>query len=177
MRFSPFVFSMPSYVITLPTGATNYSTLLPIYASAGVSARLIGFDAEAIWHAADPLQLSLTVSYTRGDNLTGQTALPVIPPLRAKFDVRYAISSLTIGASCEVAAGQDRVAPFESPTAGYGTLSVFTQWILPTTDFTHTFNFSASNLLDQEYRNHLSRARSILPESGRNFRIMYKIYF
>jgi hypothetical protein len=33
------------------------------------------------------------------------------------------------------------------------------------------------NIADTEYRNHLSRVKSIAPEAGRNFRIAYRLTY
>ena len=33
------------------------------------------------------------------------------------------------------------------------------------------------NLADVEYYNHLSRVKSVMPEPGRNIKLLYKVYF
>ena len=54
---------------------------------------------------------------------------------------------------------------------------LFAQYSLTAGDMIHNISLSADNLFDTEYRNHLSRIKSILPEAGRNLRLSYKLHF
>ena len=72
---------------------------------------------------------------------------------------------------------QKRVDEFEEPTDGYFVLNGFGQYAISQSELIHTFSISLDNILNTEYRNHLSRVKSILPEAGRNFRLTYKLYF
>ena len=41
----------------------------------------------------------------------------------------------------------------------------------------HTLTLRVDNLLDQEYRDHLSRVKQIMPEAGRNVSLLYRVTF
>jgi iron complex outermembrane receptor protein len=41
----------------------------------------------------------------------------------------------------------------------------------------HTVALTAENVTDTEYRMHLSRVKSIMPEPGRNVKVLYRVYF
>jgi iron complex outermembrane receptor protein len=41
----------------------------------------------------------------------------------------------------------------------------------------HTLTLRVDNLLDQEYRDHLSRVKAVLPEAGRNVSLLYRVAF
>ena len=41
----------------------------------------------------------------------------------------------------------------------------------------HTFALTLENATDAVYRNHLNRVKEILPEPGRNLRLLHKVFF
>jgi iron complex outermembrane receptor protein len=41
----------------------------------------------------------------------------------------------------------------------------------------HTLTLRVDNVLDQEYRDHLSRVKAFLPEAGRNLSLLYRVAF
>jgi iron complex outermembrane receptor protein len=41
----------------------------------------------------------------------------------------------------------------------------------------HTLTLRVENLLDTEYREHLSRTKAIMPEPGRNISLLYRLSF
>jgi iron complex outermembrane receptor protein len=103
--------------------------------------------------------------------------LPQIPPLKGNVGVSYTTDTWAFGVNGELAAKQNNVDEFEEPTAGYAVFNSFFQYTLNNGKLLHNFTLSVDNIFDKEYRNHLSRVKSILPEAGRNFRLTYKLYF
>jgi iron complex outermembrane receptor protein len=166
-----------NYIIPRNTGEINYSTFLPIYASTGVTALLYGAEFQADWKAWPFLSLSATGSYTRGKFKGSGNSLPQIPPLKGKVEVRYNSKDIVAGISSEMSARQNKTDEFEEPTAGYVIINSFIQYSLATGLYVHNISLSADNIFNKEYRNHLSRVKSIMPEAGRNFRLTYKLYF
>jgi iron complex outermembrane receptor protein len=75
------------------------------------------------------------------------------------------------------AARQERLGDYESPTAGYavGDLTAGVRLLLGAR--LHTLTLRVDNLLDQEFRDHLSRVKEILPEAGRNVSLLYRVTF
>ena len=64
---------------------------------------------------------------------------------------------------------------FEEPTDGYTV--AYVQRNITTGHTHHSLILSFDNLLDTEYRNHLSRIRSVMPETGRSIKAHYKLSF
>ena len=166
-----------NYIIPRNTGETNYSTFLPIYSSCGADALLYGFEGRVDWNLFGNISISSSVSYTRGKFSETGKPLPQIPPMKLLTELKYQTGDLNIGLGCEAAGKQDMIDEFELPTAGYAIFNVYAQYSLVSGTFVHNFSLTAENIFDKEYRNHLSRVKSIMPEAGRNFRLTYKLYF
>ncbi len=165
------------YIIPRNTGKINYSTLLPVYASSGVEATISGLETEAEVHFLDNCKINASLIYTFGKIDKSNTPLPAIPPMKGMINLQYSQSNFTFGIGGEFAGKQNRVDQFEQPTAGYFIWNSFAQYIFITGNYVHNISLNAENILDSEYRNHLSRVKSILPEAGRNFRMIYRIFF
>lgn len=164
-----------NYIIPRNTGEINYATFLPIYATTGVRAELYGFENQIDWKISKLFTLNNSISFTKGIFKSGGS-LPQIPPLKGLVEIIFNLENLTIGIGTEWAAEQDKVDQFEEPTTGYIIFNNYYQYLVQTGNVVHTFSLSIDNILNQEYRNHLSRIKSILPEAGTNFRLSYRIF-
>lgn len=170
-----FYNNLNNYIIPRNTGEINYATFLPIYATTGVRAELYGFENQIDWKISRLFILNNSISFTRGIFKSGGS-LPQIPPLKGLVEVIFNLENLTIGIGTEWAAKQDKVDQFEEPTAGYIIFNNYYQYLVQTGNVVHTISLSIDNILNQEYRNHLSRIKSILPEAGTNFRLSYRLF-
>ena len=103
--------------------------------------------------------------------------MPGIPPLKVNGTLEYRHPWLTVGANAEVAAQQDRVDRFEMPTAAFAVFGLYAQKELSSDQIRHSWTLTLDNMANTEYRNHLSRIRSVMPESGRNLRLNYRISY
>ena len=166
-----------TYIAPRNTGEINFAQLLPIYASDGVAARFLGLEMHLGWRLNTRLNLELDGSYVRGENKDEQVPLPEMPPLKFVGSTTYQHPYLTVGGTAELVAGQDRVDIFEDPTDGYAVFGVYAQRDINTDHTRHSIILSVDNLLDTEYRNHLSRIRSVMPETGRSIKVHYKMFF
>ncbi|MFZ1291173.1 MAG: TonB-dependent receptor [Melioribacteraceae bacterium] len=167
---------LTNYIIPRNTGEINYATFLPIYQTSGVEAIMWGFENRIDWNICNCLKISNTVSYTEG-KFKSDGYLPQIPPLKGLLEITYKSDYLNFGFSNEWALAQNNVDEFEEPTDGYFINNIFLQYSFTWNEFINNISFNIDNILDKEYRNHLSRVKSILPEAGRNFRLSYKLYF
>ena len=157
-------FSLRGEISNRNTGKINYATLLPIYATEGVPAILTGFETQLEIKPFMFLQLEINASYTYGKiNSTG-TPLPSIPPFKIISTISYKRNNFLFGVLNESASEQLRIDTFEEPTDGYSIFGVFSQYIPPTGKFTHNLSANIDNIINTEYRNHLSRVKSIMPE-------------
>jgi iron complex outermembrane recepter protein len=165
------------YIYPRNTGTINFRTLLPLYQFAGGDALLTGAETMAEWLFSSHWNVALTASYVHGTLSATGTPLPQMPPLTGKVSLRYTRGALVLGASLRTATAQHRTGEFEQPTAGYAVVDLLAQYQLSTGLFLHTLVLVAENLLDTEYRVHLSRVRSVMPEPGRNVKLLYRVYF
>ena len=123
------------------------------------------------------LTISNSFSFTHGSFKETGNPLPQIPPIKNVLQLKYQYENFIAGMSTEIAASQNKVDLFESPTMGYGIVSMFVQYSLETGELIHNFSLNGDNLLNKDYRNHLSRVKTIMPEAGINFKLSYRLYF
>ena len=165
------------YIIPRNSGKINYATFLPIYESQGIKALFYGYEITADIKLNEYFTLELSSSYTVGKNKTDNDYLPQIPPLKGHLELKYTIEKLNIYMGCEFAASQKKLDKFETETVGYLIINSSIQYSFEFIEIMNNISFSVDNILNKEYRNHLSRVKSIMPETGRNFRLTYKVYF
>ncbi len=172
-----YVNEMNSYIVFRNTGEINWQQILPIYSADAVDARLVGFETNLKLTISPSFTLDMQAHYTHGSNLADNLPLPMIPPLKTVIDTRWEQSSLLIGVEMEGAAAQDRIDMFEEKTPGYTIVRPYIQKTFFQADIIHRLTLSVDNVFNTEYRNHLSRIKSIMPEAGRNVRLNYKLLF
>jgi iron complex outermembrane recepter protein len=166
------------YIIPRNSGMINFQTLLPIYIITGVPALMYGVESQLELKLFKNLSFSSSLSYTNGE-ITGSTKspLPSIPPLKFIAELKYNFQNIIFGANTVIAAKQDKVDEFEDPTEGYNIYNAFFQYLFYTKNVAQNISLSFENIFNTEYRNHLSRIKSISPEAGRNLRLTYRVYF
>lgn len=97
--------------------------------------------------------------------------------MKGLIEVTYKTHNWSLGLLNEWALKQTKVDEFEEPTNSYFIQNLFFQYAFTTDEYVHNFSLNFDNIWNKEYRNHLSRVKSILPEAGRNVRLLYKLYF
>jgi len=155
------------------------------YQFVGTEAELYGFEVAAEHQFLQNWVIDASASFTIGQqdttdqngNNPGTRPLPQIPPFKAKSSLKYAKDGFEIGSRFTFAAEQNRTGEFEDPTDSYFLTDIFAQYRFDTNKLLHTISLNVNNLLDEEYYNHLSRIKDLRPEPGRNFSILYRIYF
>ncbi len=165
-----------SYIAPRNTGEINFAQLLPIYASNGIAARMRGLEMHLGWRPNARLSLEFNTSSVHGQNRDEDLPLPEMPPLKLVGSLTYRHPWLTLGGTSELIARQDRVDEFEQPTDGYTVFGIYAQRDILTDHTRHSLILSVENLFNTEYRNHLSRIRSVMPETGRNVKVNYKLF-
>lgn len=165
------------YIIPRNTGNINYATFLPIYETQGIKALFYGYEITADIKLSDNYALKLSSSYTVGKNKTDNINLPQIPPLKGLVEFKYTIDNLSLFLTSEFALDQKKVDTFESQTAGYIIFNSSAQYSFEYFDMVNNISLNIDNIFNKEYRNHLSRVKSIMPEPGISIRLIYKLYF
>ncbi len=164
------------YIYPEETGDTSL-TRLPVFQYRGDDAVLTGLEAQARWAATGELVLEGSTSFVRGTRQATDEPLPLIPPLQGRIAAEYARPDWFVRAESQLAAQQDRLGLFETETDGYAVHSLTLGLRLTVAGRLNVLTVKGENLTDEIYRNHLSRVKEILPESGRGLSITYRVVF
>lgn len=176
------------YIYSRPTGVLDPRfQRFPVFTASGEDARFLGVDGQvsvALW--ADVVAEG-TLNLVRASFRRTGEPLPAIPPLNGRVQLRWERGGRLLEAGWRGAARQSRV-PFEIPGAVTGGDAVLPD--LPTAGYhlfrmaggmrwkqgggEHLIHLEVENLLDRSWRDHLSRARSVAPEPGRNLQLLYR---
>ena len=140
---------------------------------------MYGAEANFDWRLVEPWKVAGTLSYVRGRLIDlDDEPLPRLPPLQGNLALTCEpTEALSATIDVRLAAEQDQVGEFEEPTEGYAVLDLSTQYYVQWGGRLHTFSLTLENATDAVYRNHLNRVKEILPEPGRNLRLLHKIFF
>lgn len=148
----------------------------PIVEFVGADSVMQGVEFHGDVHIAPPLIAEFTFDMVRG-RLKGGEALPRIPPTRLIAGLRYQRNAFQAGGEVLLAAKQDRVHGEETPTDGYNLLKLFAAYSFQRAGLVHTLTARLDNATNERYRNHLSYVKDLVPEMGRDARLVYSIRF
>ena len=143
----------------------------------GADAVLQGVEFHADLQLGPGLFAEGMVDYVRGTLSASGDPLPRMPPLRVLGGLRYQRGALQVGGQVVGAASQERVADAETPTDGYAALKLFTSYSFQSGPAVSTLTVRLDNATDTLYRNHLSLIKDVVPEMGRNFKVLYNVTF
>lgn len=143
----------------------------------GADATLWGVEAHADVTLTERLGAEFTYDLVRAERTSDGEPLPRIPPQRLMGGLRYTHSKLEVGGNVTAVARQDRVFGSETETAGYGLLRFYATYTLQSTRALQTITARLDNAADTRYRNHLNYLKDLVPEMGRQFRLVYAIKF
>lgn len=172
-----FLNQFDGFIFPLNTGELNYRIYVPIYRFEGTDARMVGAEGRVSWTFRQSWQVSQTVSWVRGTLTDTDTPIPWTPPLRASSEIQWKRGSWTTSFTLRTMHGQDRLGPYEERTAGYVVPDAALEYHVIARGMMHTFTLALDNITDTTYRDHLSRVKSIMPEPGRNARLLYRVWF
>jgi iron complex outermembrane receptor protein len=178
LHFALFRNDIRGYIFPKNTGRRSLRRAdLFLYQYVGEHALMNGFEATLDWRLIDPLLFLGSVSYVKGDLVDRGEPIPRIPPLKGRAGLRLDIGSFFIEGALQYASTQDRPGEFETPTKGYIIYDFSAQYYFNSFGLLHTLNFAVENAMNTTYRQHLNRVKEIMPEPGRNVKLLYKIYF
>ena len=170
-----------NYLIPTQTGEKEWGSgaagWLWIYQYMGHDVVMDGAEIQIGGEVLSRIHLQLNMSYIYGTIQTSGRPLERIPPLNGKFVISYTPTPLHLHVTSRFSGSQTRLGEFEEPTDGYlvydigGSLN-FSWWQLE-----NMVVFEVENLLDTAYREHLSRIKAVMPEPGRNAKLLYKLNF
>ena len=155
----------------------GHSDEFPFVEFVGADSRLYGVEAHADVNLTDSLIAEITFDMVRGELADSDDPLPRIPPFRVIPGLRYQKNALQFGGSVTVTGDQKRVFGAETPTPGAGVLKLYGSYSFVTGGVTNTITARLDNATDRLYRNHLNYLKDVLPEMGRNFKLVYSLQF
>jgi len=167
---------------------------LPRFQYTNEGATFSGAEGRVEWSVRPTLVVDATASYVRAAFTSAREPIPVfdgtdttfvpasrhpplIPPLHGQAGARYDRTRWWAGASVRAAARQERLGDFETPTAGYALLDATAGLRLVQGSRLHAITLRLDNVLDREYRDHLSRIKALMPEPGRSVSLLYRVTF
>jgi iron complex outermembrane receptor protein len=124
------------------------------------------------------IDITTDFSIVRGKDKSNNDNLAYMPP--DKIGVLISTKSnedLSGSIRLSMVLDQKKISEFESVTPGYFLIDIFGSYSFGTKKGSHRLIFQLNNLLDQTYYNHLSKIKSIMPESGRNISLQYRYLF
>jgi len=172
-----FLNSITDMLIKKPGGELRGREVDYQYANAG-KARLRGFEAGVDWAVLPDVLLSADVSYTRGTDEKLGTDLPAMPPARVHVSGRWNMGrGFWVEPLLTLVDRQDKVAPGERETPGYGILDISAgKSLLRTGNVTHDLAFGIKNVGDKLYRDHLTVSRGYeMYGMGRSFYVSWRM--
>ena len=138
---------------------------------------LQGVEAHADISVTSQVFVEVGADYVRGTAKDTGDPLPRIPPFRLRGGVRYQYGGFQAGGEVVGTWKQDRLSVRERPTDGYTLLKLFTAYSFATGRATSTITARLDNATNELYRNHLSLIKDLVPEMGRNFKLLYNVRF
>ena len=170
-----------NYLIPTNSGQKEWGSgaagWLWIYQYMGHDVVMDGTEIQIGGEVTSQVHFQLNMSYIHGTIQTSGRPLERIPPLNGKFVISYTPTPLHLHVASRFSGSQTRLGEFEEPTDGYLVYDIggylnFSWWQLE-----NMVVFGVENLFDTTYREHLSRIKSVMPEPGRNVKLLYKLNF
>ncbi len=148
-----------------------------IYQYNGQDVVMKGIETSLETEVLPNFNVQITMSYVNGTIGNDEKPLERIPPLNGRLALNYTLSPFHFHLTSKYSASQTRLGEFEEPTDEYivhnaGFYFNFMLWQLE-----NLIVFEVENILNTSYRNHLSRIKSVIPEPGRNIKLLYKLNF
>ncbi len=189
---SPFISWFNDFIYLAPTAMFSSSMDSDAFPEGGQvfqykqnDAFFAGGEVAAEYHPIEELHIRVAYEYVYNYNLDTKLPLPFTPPASIFTELQYELESsmtwldgVNFGVNFKKVFDQKRVDRNERTTPGYYLIgfNMGTQFVF--NGFKPELVFSALNLTDTRYFNHLSRYRLLnLPEQGRNFMISLNIPF
>jgi len=145
------------------------------YQMRGVQTEISGGEVQ-MGYKGKTIDITTDLSFVRGKNISDNDNIAFMPP--DKIGLLFSTKSnkhLTGSVRISKVLDQKNISEFETITPGYLLIDFFGSYTFGSREGTHRLVFQINNLLDKTYYNHLSKIKSIMPESGRSFSLQYRV--
>lgn len=177
VHFALFQNDIQDYIFPNNTGEKSWQRAdLYVYQFVGLDALMRGCEMSFHLPLKQKFHAAGVISYVHGVLTPSRTPIPYLPPLEGKFNLGFSRGKLDVSASARAAAAQHRLGEFEAPTEGYVVFDLSSHYTLMLRQYLCTASFAVENVSNTVYRKHLNRVREIMPEQGRNFRLLIKMF-
>ena len=160
------------FIALSPTGTEDAESETPIFTYANLPAEIYGIEARGRTGVYDDgrhdLDVELRGDYLQARNRRTGDFLPRIAPARLGGAAIYGIDNVTLRLDAEYNFAQNDNAPNELSTDDFTMLDFGVDYNLSLGETSTTFYVKATNLLDQEARNHVSFLKDRAPLPGRS---------
>ena len=147
------------------------------YQMEGLSASVYGLESELKYKLTNSINIYGSISTLRGENLSDNIPLAYMPPDKYLFTTELDLNQVSASLTLKRVSSQERLGEFETKTKGYSLADIGATYIIHSSNILHKFIFRVDNIFNQEYYNHLSRIKMIMPEKGQNISIQYRLVF
>ena len=170
-----------NYLIPTNSGEKEWGSgaagWLWIYQYMGHDVVMDGAEIQIGGELLSQVHFQLNMSYIHGTIQTSGRPLERIPPVNGKFVISYTPTPLHLHVASRFSGSQTRLGEFEEPTDGYLVYDIGGYLNFPWWQLENMVVFEIENLFDTIYREHLSRIKAVMPEPGRNMKLLYKLNF
>ncbi|MGS2719548.1 TonB-dependent receptor [Paraglaciecola aestuariivivens] len=152
----------------------------PVYIFSQQDAYIYGFEAELDWHLNDTLRVSAFSDFTRAklkNSSEQNTNLPRIPPMRFGAELHWEQGDWHAEIGATHYAKQDKIADFETSTAGYTMVSASINYYMSLDSLDLSLYLKANNLTNQLAKVHSSFLKDSAPLPAQAFVFGTKISF
>lgn len=174
---SLFLNYINGFIYPYNTGKVDSVSGLPIYEHTSTRATLRGFEMKFELEPFRNLNVSVVADYVEGKRRDRNEYLPLIPPFRTILGIEYRTGRYNLGGEVKLVSAQNKLAPGETQTPGYGIINLHFGIRLLFFGLAHEINLSIENLTDKRYYDHLSRIKDFAPMPGRSINIVYHFLF
>jgi iron complex outermembrane recepter protein len=175
-QLSLFANRIDNFVDFTPTGTVHEPSGLPVFEYRSKDAILYGFEIDSEFAFSDKISAGLGFDYVRGHERSGErNNLTFIPPFRTHLQMMYDNGTWWAGPRIRIVNRQEKTAPNEEATDGYLLVGADAGYRI---GHGFTFTLRLDNLLNERYRDHLSRVENRnAPMPGRNLNAMLRWEF
>lgn len=182
-EFTYFFNNIDNFIFREYTG--NVEDDLPETFFTAADSRLQGIESHVDVALSSVATMEAGVDYVHGELRGSSQPLPRIPPLRGRLGLRLQKNAFQAGGDLVVTAKQERILSIEGPdgaigettTDGYQLLKLFAAYSFESGRSVNTITLRLDNAANQLYRNHLNYLKDLVPEVGRNLRLLYNVRF
>jgi len=147
------------------------------YQMQGLRSIIYGFESEGYYKLTKAINIFGSISILRGENISDNRPLSYMPPDKFLFTTEIDKSPVFASLIFKKVFPQSRIGEFETKTDGYFLVDISGAYVFQSSEAIHKIIFQVDNIFDQEYYNHLSRLKLIIPEKGRSIGIQYRVVF